>query len=774
MRLSGRKIWKKLSRMSRHEFRTRLGQELGKRAEYGLYRTGLLGQPVIGTEPRDAEAKFLFSEDELPSRVALLQEHLPEVAAAIVGEANEILQHRFRLLGYDKLDYGKEIDWHLDAVHGKRTGLKPWYKVRFLEFAEAGDHKVTWELNRHQHFVTLAKAWTLTGNDEYVQEIQRQFYSWRQANPYPMGINWGSSLEVAFRSLSWLWVRNFLRSSTSAPTSFDRDLVRGLARHGRYIERYLSTYFSPNTHLIGEAVALFFIGTLCPQISASSRWQQKGLQVILREAERQVRPDGVYFEQSLYYHVYALDFFLHARVLAMRNGISLPERFDLTLQKMLNVLQALCLNGAPEGFGDDDGGRVFNPRRNRAEHMSDPLALGACLFDQASVRPSALTEESIWLFGQRAAKAFSERDPAPELSSRAFSDGGLYIISSDGANRGQMLVDAGPHGIGHGGHGHADALSLRLSLNGQRWLIDPGAYVYIFPVDERNQFRGTAAHNTLRVDELDQAIPESAFSWRSLPDVSAQHWQAGSGFTFFSGSQNGYRRLPDPVLHRRMIFHLHGEYWIVRDVVEGRAAHDLELFWHFAPGIEVELTPGCVHANADGQQLAILDAAPSTWQGSIEDGWVSPAYGEKVSGAVACFHSRVQLPAEHATLLLPVNALRSPGQFRFDSSVCGATMYVFEQDHQTDQMIFGSNGESWEISQIRSDAAFLFLRKEREVTHLAFSSATFVEVDGSRVFSSPTPIERLEWTAAAGATASDPEALRLFKHEAFPTKTPVI
>jgi hypothetical protein len=101
-------------------------------------------------------------------------------------------------------------------------------------------------------------------------------------------------------------------------------------------------------------------------------------------------------------------------------------------------------------------------------------------------------------------------------------------------------------------------------------------------------------------------------------------------------------------------------------------------------------------------------------------------------------------------------------------------MYVFEQDHQTDQIIFGSNGESWEISQIRSDAAFLFLRKEREVTHLAFSSATFVEVDGSRVFSSPTPIERLEWTAAAGATASDPEALRLFKHEAFPTKAPVI
>ncbi len=41
---------------------------------------------------------------------------------------------------------------------------------------------------------------------------------------------------------------------------------------------------------------------------------------MLAEAERQVRPDGVYFEQSLYYHVYALDFFLHTRALAACNG----------------------------------------------------------------------------------------------------------------------------------------------------------------------------------------------------------------------------------------------------------------------------------------------------------------------------------------------------------------------------------------------------------------------------------------------------------------------
>src|SRR5260370_18559374 len=186
-----------------------------------------------------------------------------------------------------------------------------------------------------------------------------------------MGINWGSSLEVAFRSISWLWVRNLTAHNRVLPARFEHALLRGLARNGRYIERYLSTYFSPNTHLMGEAVALFFIGTLCPELEPARRWQQKGLGIVLAEAVRQVRPDGVYFEQSLYYHVYALDFFLHARVLAACNGIPVPESFDRVLEKRLEVVRVLTCNGSAQTFGAHDGGRLVNPRRYRAEPMSD-------------------------------------------------------------------------------------------------------------------------------------------------------------------------------------------------------------------------------------------------------------------------------------------------------------------------------------------------------------------------------------------------------------------
>src|SRR5256886_3486356 len=156
-------------------------------------------------------------------------------------------------------------------------------------------------------------------------------------NPYPLGINWESSLEVAFRSVSWLWVYYLLADCPLLPPDFGPVLSQGLALNGTYIERYLSTYFSPNTHLLGEAVALLMIGTFCSQLSSANRWRDKGWRIVLEEADRQVRADGMHFEQSLYYHVYALDFFLHARLTAIHNGWENPPHFDHILEKMLGV-----------------------------------------------------------------------------------------------------------------------------------------------------------------------------------------------------------------------------------------------------------------------------------------------------------------------------------------------------------------------------------------------------------------------------------------------------
>lgn len=262
-----------------------------------------------------------------------------------LDDAERICQHRFDLLGYKGLDFGTPIDWHFDPVHQKRAPRKPWHQIPFLDFNTVGDHKIIWELSRHQHMVTLAQA-------GFRDEILAQWTHWQSENPYPIGINWASSLEVAFRSLSWLWVRHFIGD-------FHPGLIAALHLHGWYIERFLSTYFSPNTHVLGEGVALFAIGTMCPQIAEGQRWQKRGWKIVLQQAERQVRPDGFHFEQSVYYHVYALDFFEFARSLAAINAIPIPPSFDGTIERMRDAVAALSQSGRLPNFGDDDGGRVI-------------------------------------------------------------------------------------------------------------------------------------------------------------------------------------------------------------------------------------------------------------------------------------------------------------------------------------------------------------------------------------------------------------------------------
>jgi hypothetical protein len=782
--------------MDWEEVRVRAAQEIHKQGDVLLHRLGIRqGSVRLNANARRTSEIFFFTAGEVSTRAKLLRQHLPDEATAILRDADDICGHRFRLLGYENLRFASEfgkgnsnnIDWHLDPMHSKRAPLAPWFKIPFLDFAAVGDHKITWELNRHQHLVTLAKAWLLSGDEKYARELTAQWHSWIDANPYPLGINWGSALEVAFRSLSWIWIDQLLASDgekgRSELSAFRAQLAPALAFHGRYIERYLSTYFSPNTHLLGEAVALFFLGTLYPQIPRAARWKNSGWKIVLHEAERQVRPDGVYFEQSLYYHVYALDFFLYARLLAARNALAIPPAFDATLQKMLDVVEALAQAGPAEGFGDDDGGRLFNARRNRTEHMTDPLALGAVLYSKDF--PNAqLTEEAIWLFGHEAVEKLSSNCSGAQPSdathatahSVAFPDGGIYVLADSYPYPQAMVVDAGPQGVGRAGHGHADALSLRLTMNGRRWLVDSGSGVYISKDRaERDTLRGTGAHNTMRVDGADQAIAAEPFSWTQIPTTVAERWIVGKTFTYFAGSHNGYERLADPVVHRRHVLKIADDLWLVRDVALGRAEHlehQIEVRWHFAPDLEVRsASAGRVEISSRSAQLSdgSSDAAltlmvpeGTVWQSTMEitRTVISPEYGALQSAPLVRCNARVALPAELATVLIPQRAAIQqldeasvpPHSVRQQeprfASMAQAAVQVYELAyHDASRGFFFSRGDKpWSFGPWSSDAQVLYCRIEEEkLEHLVVIGGTQVLWQGEPLLKSARPSECFEW-----------------------------
>ncbi len=755
----------RLARMSWDELCVRGGQELAKRVDFARYRLGMSfdSSSRFSRSALLREPQFFFSAGEARAIAKVLQNRLPEEVDRIVSAAHKICRHEFDLLGYTDVRYGDKVDWHSDAIHQKRARLRPWYRVGHLNLEEVGDAKLIWELNRHQHLVLLAKAHLLTDDASFASELFREWYHWQQANPYPLGINWASSLEVALRSLAWLWVRYLSAHSCELPGNFSCELSRALALNGRHIEKYLSTYSSPNTHLLGEAVGLFFIGVLCPEISAAQRWREKGWEIVCREARRQVRRDGMHFEQSTYYHVYALDFFLHARILAARNGIPIPREFDQVLQRMLDFLCDISQAGVTPRLGDDDGGRVFDPRRNHAEHLLDPLATGAVLFHRENWKTAArgLREETVWLFGLPGIAVFDDlANPDAVQRTMSFVESGVYVMAGRTCSPHQLVIDAGPQGIGTSGHGHADALSVHLSIGGQEWLADPGSFSYLNGQDAREAFRSTPAHNTLQVDGVSQAVPTSPFSWQHLPQVGVDFWKVGETFACFQGHHTGYGRLPKPVTHRRTIYYVKSRFWLIRDFAEGDGEHRLDFFWHFAPEIRLVREAGNAFMFGINHDLglSVLATEGHNWSQDVIPGWHSPVYGQKEPADVLKFSKTTELPVGFATLIHPLpDGDTEPGRLvDVTQPTCKRDLYscAYHEKQGTHQWVFSDANTRWQLGELASDARVLYCLFDNTGRLIEFvvCNGSFFKMTERSLFAAPEHTSIYEWQDESVAT----------------------
>lgn len=177
------------------------------------------------------------------------------------------------------------------------------------------------------------------------------------------------------------------------------------------------------------------------------------------------------------------------------------------------------------------------------------------------------------------------------------------------------------------------------------------------------------AHNTLRVDNLDQAGPEGPFAWSSIPTVKAESWPNAQPFDLFVGSHDGYRRLPEPVRHRRFVFHVKGGLWFVQDAVEGRGSNLLEILWHFAPALAVRENRGIVLAESSSDtatpqaSLALLSDRNSAWNLDIANGFVSSSYGSKQVAPIMRLSLNATMPQDCGVLLLPMARASDVGTF---------------------------------------------------------------------------------------------------------------
>jgi hypothetical protein len=690
----------KLRGRSAEELRVRAAQKLHVMAERG-------GWSSLTRVPADAELFKLLDPTQLESSAvsadALLQRFrtrktprffagfhdkkatIAELQsrfsfARVIESARRISAGRFDLLGFHDLSFGELVNWHLEPLSGVVAPREHWSRINYLDVRRAGDKKVIWELNRHQYFTTLGEAYWLTGDERFAQTFVAHLNSWMDQNPPKVGINWASSLEIAFRSISWLWAFYFFRDSAAVTSRVFARALKFLYLNARHLETYLSTYFSPNTHLTGEALGLFYLGMLLPEFQDAARWRSTGQQILLRELDRHVRPDGVYFEQSSYYHRYTTDFYTHLFILLRRNNEPVESRLEEKLQGLLDHLMYITRpDGTTPLFGDDDGGRLLMVDRRASNDFRSALSTGATLFGRPDYKFVAgeAAEETLWLLGPTELEKFDSIQPGePAKQSIAFTDGGYYVMR-DGwtPNANYLLFDCGPHGALHCGHAHADSLSFELAANGLTLLVDPGTYTYTGSKAMRDWFRSSVAHNTLTVDGESSSVPDGPFSWKSIARAEATSWISRERFNYVEGKHSGYLRLTAPVSHRRSILFLKNDYWIMRDSITSSAEHLYALWFHLNSGVngrvdsenslvigeaskEVGLPPQRAWP-AGYPGLKICAFAPDGHWG-WDEASVSHCYGEREPASV-CVFSANAANEEFVTFLLPLASLLPAG-----------------------------------------------------------------------------------------------------------------
>jgi len=719
---------------------------------------------------------FYLDIDKRDDYVSFIKNNYPDSIDKTINMANLIVDHKFSFYKSTLIEMGKQINWHCCFETKKSWPVKFWYDIGYRNMDSMGDIKVVWELNRHQYFLELGKAYLYTHDEVYALEFVKQIESWIDQNPHEMGINWITKLDIGIRIISWLFAIPFFCHSVYFTADINFKIIKMIYLQVNHIQKFMSYGSSANNHLIGQGATLVLVGILCPELKISSVLRRQGERILLEESRRQIFNDGVHKEQSTSYHAFVLDYYLTYILTARLNNIIVPEEFARNAEKMCDYLTDLKANlGFVPHIGDSDEGQAVRFSVDPEQDYDSCLSTGAILFSNKRMQRAVkhFTEKSFWLTGTAGYESFKALGTG--LSSRksfSYFDSGYFgMISEQDDNQFGLMLDSGPLGFGSpSGHGHADALSFVIGLNGRPFIVDPGTYIYSRKNDWREYFRGSHAHNVVIVDDQGQSQSLTPFIWKRKARADLIDWYKSAHFDYFRGKHDGYIRLPDPVTCERVVLFVKPGFFIIADNLNACKLHNYRMKFHFAPDVSASIEDDFHVAAVDGENNSLnlyflqnnQDFSISIRRGSDDPigGWYSDTYGNKIeSDEVICSTDNKSI-FSCITLIEPIVAKRNPallkaeidrpfGEYKENGLQCWTTQYGNEnfiilkpEDNHTKVFFrdFEFEGKMCVIS----------LANKRDLKRVFAMNAKLLIYSGKHVFLSDQYLDYVEFTLEGG------------------------
>jgi hypothetical protein len=584
---------------------------------------------------RERRAKFL----------SILESRYPGSIQSNVGQADKVMAHRFDLLGSGEVSLGQKIDWHRDFKSGKVWPVVYFEDIPEVDLSDSSDIKVTWELSRLYHFVTLGKAYTCTRNEEYTVEFLDQLADWIQNNPPRYGVNWRLAMEVAIRAINLCWSYFLFRDSVLFTPVRKSQLSALLLAHGRFIQNNLEDdrrvianrlQRMNGNHYLANLAGLIYLGVLL-EGKEPEAWLQFALAEMDRELEIQVLSDGMHWELSPSYHRLVLEMLLGCAVLCSANSIDLPKGLQEKLRAMLRCTQEYL---TPQGLcplvGDADDGRITPLGRTQYRDHRHLLAVGALLFYEGEVPAGILqcSEDALWLFGvNRHQHLHAATTVGTKPTSHAFPNAGYYVLRAVEDLYVFVVCTSGGMNGNNAGHAHNDCLSFELFWRSLSFLTDSGTYSYSGAPLWRNRFRSTAFHNTARVDEqeINRFSESSLFFRENDARPLVKKWGSADCCDELEAEHYGYTRLREPIVHsRKFVLDKPRRILSIEDCFEGTGDHLFEIFFTVHPDCVVtECDRSLIQLSHAGDIVLLYLVDGYGWNWGWAEGWISEMYGCK-------------------------------------------------------------------------------------------------------------------------------------------------
>jgi hypothetical protein len=578
--------------------------------------------------------KLFFYYKERNKYVSLIKKLYRNSIEKTITDANKICNNIFNMLGSGDKNLGNNINWRQDFKSGYTWPLNFYTKMK-IDLSKKADIKVPWELSRFQFSTVLGKAYWYTNNKKYLEKWKELVLDWIDKNPIEYGPNWSCTMDVAIRAVNWIIGYFFFEGNLDE--NFKTEFYKNLYLHGLFIRNNLEWLPIRSNHYISDIVGLIYIGLFFNE----KKWIDFGINELEKEMKHQVLDDGVNHETSISYHRLVTELFLFTTILLVNNGIKLPKWFMKKLEKMIYfTLYYTKPNGLAPLIGDNDNGRLHTFATNDINDHRYLLSIGSVLFKNGLFKKysNGFNEEVFWLLGLNSYKLFKNIERTKkEVSSREFKDGGFYIVK-DAKN--YIIIHCGNIGLkGLGSHNHNDQLSFELNVNKKDIIIDPGAYIYTGDPKNRNLFRSTEMHNTIRIDRIEQNkfYPNILFYMENDTKAKLIQFKEKRNETVFRGEHFGYKRLKNPVIHQRSIIYNKEEIKI-EDNLKGKGNHFVELFFHLAKNIKIRKISNEIKINN------VSITIPENFNVKIANNFISKSYGVKEKAKVIIFYKNIKFP----------------------------------------------------------------------------------------------------------------------------------